>query len=436
MNLEHRISTALKDAGLRIDTAQSASTEAGLPRPRKRNGTSVFAFVAGFAVVALFGLVAVLTFGGTNTDSLRDDPIPLASSETGVLEWTAVDALPDDLVVVAIANGSNGWVALASRFADVTAGEYVALQSTDGVSWTRLDGTSIPGAVHLDGLVGSDDGYLAYGLYAGESSTATTTNRPSSFPEPALWTSTDGATWELYPLPLPPPEAAISDTVSYRVFHVAAGNGQNVAVGVEFDEDLPEAEGAHVVPTRPIMWESTGPGEWRLVDSPGLEEWTGLAHGPAGIVASGGSESQTRIMGWAGEMWEEYASLPGNGLATELVGNEHGYLLGTSSGLLFSTDARTWRAIHEGMSAAVIAAHPSGFVVIDVEQGTDVWWSPEGTTWILVGTENDLTIIPSLFIGAAATDNSVIVYGHSQGDGRGFFDGDVRGFLYIGTAAD
>ncbi len=431
MSLEQRVRSTLKDAGSRIDTRERKTLQSPTaPTRRERDRfRPVLAVLAGLVGVLLFGAVAILLSDDGAPEVTSSEVLPLDSADVEVLEWTVVDALPDDYVVQAIAEGPNGWLAVAGRFINSAGGDYLTLRSEDGVEWSRVDGASFPAAVHIDQIIGSDAGYTAYGLYAGEDYSVTTTDRPSNFAEPGVWTSVDGTQWELTPLPLPSPEEAISEIVSYGAFHLAIDNGHAIALGVEFDEDLPDVEGTITVPTRPIMWESIQPGEWRLVQPEQLEEWGDLASGPAGIVATGGSESGITIMSWTGETWEETAAVPGNGFQANLVGNEHGYLLQTTSGILFSPDARSWTPVDGPAAGVVVAAHQGGFTVIDRSQETaTVWWSQNGSTWTIVGTGDEFGDDLG-FIGGAATDKAVVVYGQT----RGVDIDDTQGFLLIGT---
>lgn len=430
MSFEQRLRSTLNDAGSRIETADQPKSQPGaFKQPgRSRRPKAMLAFAAGFAAVLVFGLVSILVSGDTVPD-IPEEVGPLDPEIVDVLDWSVTDSLPEDHVIHDIAEGPGGWLALASRFRNASPGDYLLLRSTDGVEWTRLDDASVPALVGAAHIVGSDESYFVYGLYAGDEYQVTTTDRPSNFAEPAVWTSDDGVDWELHPLPLPPSEDAISEIVSYQPSHLATNDGQAIVLGVEFDEDLPDnVEGSITLPTRPIMWESTSPGEWQLVDAPDLQEWSDIASGPGGIVAVGGSETQTTLLSWTGDRWDQTAELSGNGFQANLAGNDHGYLLRTTSGILYSADTSNWNPVDGPTTGTVLAGHSGGFTAIEgTQESTAIWWSPEGTSWTVVGTQEELGDDLS-FIGAAATQNSVLTYGQTQADTIN----DVRGFLQIG----
>jgi hypothetical protein len=398
---------------------------------RLRRFSPTLAFLAGVVGVALFGLLAVLVPGDDATPP-ANDPVPaLDDGDIETLDWTAVDELPTDHVVHSVTEGPHGWLAISSRFVNSTGGDYLLLNSSDGVSWTQIGSGSFPAAVSVDSIVGHASGYIAYGLYAGDNFSATTVNRPSNFAEPAVWTSLDGAQWELVPLPLPTPDEAISEIVSYGAFDLATDGDRFIALGYEFDEDLPDVEGTVVVPTRVIMWEAQQPGEWHLVQPDGLEVWTDLASGSAGIVATTRSDAGVSVVSWIDGRWTETGAIPGDGGEAILVGGEHGYLTRSSSGILYSADASNWTTVDGPSNRAIIGAGSGGFAVVGRgEEGANAWWSADGTSWTVVGSGVETGADLEYAIGAGVTKNAVLVFGQdtSSADVE-----DARGFLLVGT---
>lgn len=432
MSLEQKIRTTLKDAGTRIDTGEPVGLRPDAASSHRKGLTTrpVLAFVAAFVGVLLLGVVGLLVSGGPSSET---EVRPLDSADLKTLDWATVDALPADYAVNAIAEGPNGWLALAGRFINSTGGDYLILRSEDGVDWTRIE-ASFPAAVHIDEIIGTDTGYVAYGLYAGEDYSVTTTDRPSNFPEPGVWTSNDGTGWQLTPLPLPAPDEAISEIVSYRAFNLVVDGSAAVVLGVEFDEDLPEVEGTVTVPTRSLMWVAEEAGQWRLIQTEQIEDLVDLTVGPAGVVASRATDTgiSVGVLDQQGA-WEQLSTLPGEGFQANVAGNEHGYLIQTSSGLHFSSDAVDWTPVQGPSVAAVIAAHSGGFTVVSRSgEAETVWWSPDGSTWTAVGTPEDLPVDLEFVSGAAATENSIAMYGQTQG---GSLDiAGVEGFLIVGTS--
>jgi hypothetical protein len=390
----------------------------------------MLAFVAAFVGVLLLGVVGLLISGGPRSDA---DLLPLDSADLEAFEWATVDALPTDYSVSAVTEGPNGWLALAGRFINSTGGDYVILRSDDGVDWTRID-ASFPAAVHIDEIIGTDTGYVTYGLYAGEDYSVTTTDRPSNFPEPGVWTSEDGTDWQLTPLPLPAPEEAISEIVSYRAFNLVVDDSYAIALGVEFDEDLPDVDGTVTVPTRPLMWMSEEPGQWQLIQADNVDELVDLVVGPAGIVATRATETGISVGSLDRQgAWEQLATVPGEGFQANIVGNGDGYVIQTSAGLYFSPDAVDWTPVQGPSVAAVLAAHSGGFTIVSRSGGAEtVWYSPDGTTWTTVGTPEDLPVDLEFVSGAAATAKSIAMYGQTQEASLNITG--VEGFLMIGTS--
>lgn len=437
MSLEQRVRSTLKEAGSRIDTMQEPSPEvaqptSSRPRPRPR---PMLAFVATFAGVLLLGAVALLVSRDGVREVTSDEVLPLDPAQVGMLRWTSVNALPADYTVLGMAKGPDGWLALASRFINSMGGEHLILRSDDGVEWSRVEGASLPGAVHATQIIGSEDGYMVHGLYAGEAYSVTTVNRPSNFAEPGVWASVDGTNWQLTPLPLPSPEQAISEIVSYRVFHLAVAGGRAVALGTEFDEDLPEIEGSVIVPTRPLMWESDQPGHWRLIQSDQLKDWSGLAVGPTGIVAAGPSDAGISIERLDEGGWVELATVAGQGLfRADLAGNHYGYLVQTSNGAYFSADAINWTAVEGPTRVFATSAHEAGFTIIGGSGNTPaVWWSQDGTTWATLGSNDNRGLELEGVNGAVVTEKSVALFGQTRGSGGLFDITGAEGFLRIGT---
>lgn len=433
MSLEQKIRSTLKDAGARINTGNPVALRPdAAPSQRSRLRTRpMLAFVAAFVGVLVLGVVGLLVSGEPGSDT---DLVPLDQAGLETLEWTTVDALPTDYSVDAITQGPNGWLALAGRFINSTGGDYLILRSEDGVEWTRMD-ASFPAAVHVDEIIGTDTGYVAYGLYAGEDFSVTTTDRPSNFPEPGVWASSDGADWQLTPLPLPPPEEAISEIVSYRAFNLVVDDNVTIALGVEFDEDLPDVEGTVTVPTRSLMWIFEEPGEWQLIQADNVDELVDLTVGPAGIVATRATDTgiSVRVLDQQG-VWEQLATVPGERFQANIVGKGDGYLIQTSTGLYFSPNAVEWTPVEGPSVAAVLAGHPGGFTVVSRSGGAEtVWWSPDGHTWTVVGTPEDLPVDLEFVSGAAATANSIAMYGQTQGPSLDITG--VEGFLVIGTSS-
>ncbi len=304
----------------------------------------------------------------------------------GPLAWQQVE-LPPAWSPEVVVEGPAGLLVVASRDDRLDRwAEVFALNSDHGIDWTVLESGRFSEVVHIDGLVGADSGYVAYGLFTAGEFTDTTVGRPANFPEPAVWTSIDGVVWELTPLPLPGRAERISEIVSYSIFDLAVSGDLHVAVGTEFDEDLPDGAGEVVVPTRQVLWATTESGGWDLIDDERLADAEGAAAGPSGIITTTRTaDGEIDVWGTTdGATWEQLGVIRQNGFV----------------------DGAGW-----------VHANPQGFVVGAAEA---MHWSPDGETWRSVSAPDGMAYIGR----AAASARAVIVIGQTRnGSGR----------LFIGT---
>ncbi len=414
MTLEEQLRTALKDAGTRIDPEADHSLRPGRPTRRP-----VIAFAGGVGAVLVAGLAALWLVGGQGGSG------PAVTGDR--MEWTAVDALPPDYVITGLAEGRNGWIAIAPRHVGGGFGEHVVLQSDDGVEWSLLEDVVLPAVVTVGNVMTDEDGYVAYGLHAGANYTVTTKDKPSNFAEPAVWTSPDGVIWTVHPLPLPTASEAISAVVSYRIGGLAVEGDEMIAVGTEFDEDLPDIEGEVVVPTRPVMWRAERSGEWELIAPEGLIDFNDVASGPGGIVAVGPGSGSAGFV-WDGSVWMELGSLP-TGFWYTIDGGADGYVvLADNSTIHVSENGDEWTpAVGPGRTSTIWAGEDA-FAAVSAE-GDDalVWRSDDGAVWEPVSTVEGIGA--DYVHGVRLVEDRVLLYGQVFGA----IDGpDARGYLLIG----
>jgi hypothetical protein len=339
----------------------------------------------------------------------------------GPLAWQQVE-LPPAWSPEVVVEGPAGLLVVASRDDRLERwAEVFALNSEHGIDWTVLESGRFSEVVHLDGLVGADSGYVAYGLFSAGEFTDITVGRPANFPEPAVWTSIDGVVWELTPLPLPGRAERISEIVSYSIFDLAVSGELHVAVGTEFDEDLPDGAGEVVVPTRQVLWATTESGGWDLIDDERLADAEGAAAGPSGIVTTTRTaDGEIDVWGTTdGATWEQLGVIPQNGFVVALEGSGVGYVALVTSPdrerrLWFSTTGTTWSPVEGIDGAGSVHASPQGFVVVAAET---MHWSPDGETWRSVSAPDGMAYIGR----AAASARAVIVTGQTRdGSGRLF----------------
>ena len=401
MILEDRIALTLKAAGESIEVGEGRLKSVGSldSNPRRTSRWVAFAGAFGAVLLAAFGLSLLRPANQQPVSSF-----PLSITESGPLVWRRVLDLPTNISVEHLTHGPAGWVALTQN--NRQSSDYSnapILGSADGVEWSELRPGGLPEVVHVQGVAGQADGYLAYGLHASANYTVTTVDRPSNFAEPAVWTSADGIDWSLLPLPLPLPDEAISDVVSYSVNGAGVVDGVVIVVGTEFDEDLPSGEsGDFVVGTRVVVWTSDDMENWRLVDGsmpPGVEA---VAGGPAGVLAaaydgSGGAVLWRTSDGISWDAASSFPSLPGGRLY--LQGRGSGYLFSLGPVVMFSTDGVAWSHV-EGLDG-LIGGGPGGFAAF----GSTVQWSPDGQQWREVGPSDllaDLEWTPTVGVDMGA----------------------------------
>ena len=343
---------------------------------------------------------------------------PLNVGDSGLLTWRTLDVLPDNARARAIVDGPAGWLLLAPRNDQINGWiDAVVLRSDDAVTWEEYQTTGFEAVVHVSGVVGNEAQYLAYGLYASPGYTVITLDEPSNFAEPAVWVSLDGVDWELTPLPLPAAEETISDNVSYWIAAVAADGENVVAVGIEFDENLPEVYneevGGYEVSTRQVLWQKNGSEPWEVVDAPELGTVSEAAAGPGGLIAAVPDESGSAVWRWdsADTQWDQVSDLPGS--VGGLVANAMGYLALTDGQMWYSTDAIQWEPVGGSISASFIEAGQGGFVAATGRAAgqleTGVWWSPDAQRWRKVGSTDQLSRTAFLAVSLAAIDQAAVV---------------------------
>ena len=425
MTLEDRLRTTLRETAetISVDEVHLPPIEA-VPPARRRN--PLLGFAAGVAAVAVLGLAVWLAPG-----SAPPQPPRLDTAESMDLEWTRLDLLPDDFAAGPFVVGPEGALTRAYRFrGPVGDNTQLVFSSADGVDWSRVDAQGFGGG----GLVAYAGGYVSYGRYEGNRTTATTTALPTEFPPPAVWTSPDGIEWEMTLLPLPSPQEAVSELVSYQMLDLAATDSEMVAIATEFDEDRPEMEGdgTQAVSTRQLMWSTDDAGNWELIDFP-MEHPRSAAVGPEGIIVTDVTEEGTTIWRKEGDSWAAVASLPEGEFASAVVGNATGYLL-TGESAWFSSDGSEWREVGPE-NAVSVEAGVSSFVALGIsETETSVWWSNNGLDWELAGSGDDFGIEEDGFISyMGVTDHAVIIAGQT---GRGIEElrsGETKGYIAVGT---
>lgn len=422
MTLEERLRTLLHEAAKTIPVDEPASTLR--PAEPARRLRPLIAFVAGAAAVAVLGLVVWLAPG-----SAPSQPLRLDTAESMSLEWNTMEFLPADFAAGPFAIGPQGAITKAARFQGALGDDTsLVFSSPDGVDWSRVDARGFGGQE----LVGHAGGYVSYGRYGGGGVT-TTTAPPTEFPRPAVWTSADAAEWDVALLPLPSPDDAISEIVSYQMSGLAVAESEMVAVGIEFDEDLPDVEGDQIVPTRQVMWATNAAGEWELVDYP-MERPTSVAAGPEGTIVTDATDSGTAIWKREGASWSQTGTIPEAEFVFSAVGNATGYLIARES-VWFSPDGSTWTRVDGPVNVNTVEAGPSSYVALGHLDGeAAVWWSDNGIDWDLIGVGDDFGIEPDAFVSyVGVTDHAVLIAGQTANDLNEMPAVGVEGYVVVGT---
>ena len=441
MTIEERLRSTLHAAGHAINLEPASSLEPS-QKVGRRWRRSPMAFAVGFVSVVAVGLVVVVLLRPSGSDpfagssGLPASPALLDVNDPGLLSWSTLDGVPDNVAIRAVADGPVGWLLVAPRN-DQTNGwaDAFVLRSNDAATWEEHQTAGFDAVVHIDGLVGTETQYIAYGLFASSSYTFITRDEPSNFPEPAVWTSLDGTDWELTPLPIPPAGDAISNNVSYRIVGVAADGEIAVAAGIEFDEDLPqearegEESGDYLVPTRQVFWQKSSSQPWELVDAPEVGTVTRIVAGPAGLVAAAEAESDTGVWLWdsADARWGRISDLPGS--IRGLAASTKGYLALIDGQMWYSQDAIQWTITGGSISPSFIEAGEGGFVAATGrtvgQNEAGISWSPDGQRWRQIGTRGQINQLASLEVSHAAVDTIAVAIVTS--------DSMFRNVTYVGT---
>lgn len=430
MNIEDKLRTTLAAAAATIPVDEPSAPVVTAANP-SRGWNPLLGFASGVAIVALLGLAVWFAPG-----SSPSGPPALGSAESMDLAWTEADVLPDGYIAGPFVVGPQGAIARAERFRTEPGDDTrpLVLASADGTQWSQLDARGF-GGQRLEGWAG---GYVSYGRYESHGTTETTIGAPTLFPPPAVWTSVDGSDWEISLLPLPSPDEAISEMVSYVVTDLAAAtDSEMVAVGIELDEDLPEIEEGEadiIVPTRPVMWTKQADSGWELAEFP-MQEPVGVAAGPQGIIAVDAVADSAVIWRRANGAWAETGTVPvPAGFMISAVGNQLGYAIGSES-VWFSPDGANWTETDGPTSVDTVEAGPSSLVALGYIDGQPtVWWTDTGTDWTLAGTGDDFDLGDNPFVSyLGVTDHAIILAGQTAQSWNAIPSVGVEGYLKVGT---
>jgi hypothetical protein len=353
--------------------------------------------------------------------SIRFDKRSIVTSPTAVGTgdgWTELRPMGGEATVWPFAVASNDSVLLIAGLTDLFAdsAEPIMLLSSDGEVWEWLP---TPPPVLFLAAAARDDVIVA----VGESD-------PTSVP---IWTSTDGRDW------VPNDDPAMKD---YILTSVGSGANGFVALGDRFvasgggtrsgqgelwpwrsagglawsrgdmihGPEIGLAPHAFVAATSDgwvalvnLLDEEAGVGLWQSVDGvswtrdAGVEEvflnaqLTGVAAGPAGLIAYGQTNSEFNDV-WLSAIGEEWLRIPSedapDGFVNDIVGTSSGFLAvgGTEDGAAFweSTDGSIWRRTWEsdvgGIAPIAALARNDQMVVVGLgEQGELVVWAKDST---------------------------------------------------------
>jgi hypothetical protein len=289
-----------------------------------------------------------------------------------------------DSKMVAVAAGSNGFVAVGTRTDDYDAEPSIAWTSSDGRAWARSAynfGQDLP---VVDGIIWDGGQFVAFG----------------SLLEPLVWVSPDGQSWEA--------AGEIPNQGLIDKFHVTTLDGELYAVGGWFGDDAPDPFG--VLRT----WTSADGLTWQpvaTVTPTELYYFRGLTASNGMLIAWGEAVSRElehesvlrpvvahSIDG--GRNWQSTFVGKDNNQISDVLGLPHG-LLAVGSGAYCcdeggswpvrawtSADALSWSGatfLPDGGTDVLehVVPYGGGYVALGTDYGDPMSWrTDDGTAWV------------------------------------------------------
>jgi hypothetical protein len=203
----------------------------------------------------------------------------VASGEFGVVSWVSPDGLSWSRVALdADAFGEDVVSSVVSGGPGVVAFGTALWASSDGRSWDRLE---------YDDVLGGLESYLNDAVVTPSGLVAVGADQSGGDRDAAVWTSSDGRTWNRVPH-------------DASLFGAAGEQLMSVVVAGEFGL---LAAGSEDSPSRPLFWTSKEGASWTRIDGPAFgsaEGWrvSDMAAGPPGVVVFG-----TNPREFTQEMW-------------------------------------------------------------------------------------------------------------------------------------
>ncbi len=259
-----------------------------------------------------------------------------AWSSTDGKTWTQAPDIPSfsQAQFLAVAPGPSGFMAVGASCANGECGGQMAWTSIDGHTWLQGQGiASAPGIIPQTRTVIADgSGWIVGGLWF----TGAADNHP-----PAIWTTTDGATWTAATLP-DATDASGAALLSGVVTGVATSAARKVAVG-----SVDEGGG-----NRAAAWASADAQAWTpaTVDPSfaGASMSAVVAGGPGFVAVGRNGDGAASWTSTDGTTWQPDASGPGfAGAQMTAIAASGGRLVavgydGTGALTWTSSDGRTW----------------------------------------------------------------------------------------------
>ena len=372
-------------------------------------------------VVGAFVLAAVLGVGGlgfllgrlTVTEetpatlpeaapTTQTQPVPTTTERTSAepsasgpaLSWEPTDAEISAEHVAGIVEFQGRFLAYASSGSDIsgTPPGVSLWSSVDGQVWSD-EGVVIPAPAFVTGVVAAGDRILAFGILM-EGDTAGPFG-PSGG-SPAVWTSTDGTTWQQHELPIP--TQFEQQAMFGGVQAGAATSDVGIAVGyVESSIEL-------------AVMEALPPEVRELTSQPGFG------------FGIGGPPFSVQIQGPFGITLYS-ATFEELGIDPELAGEE---FMGGGMRLWTTTDFQTWSLSESapfGQEGSVqnFVIGPNGDLVAFGygRRGPTLWRSSDGITWTATPVRaelSELAVRGDAFISAQSTEFDTAVVRSLDGE--------------------
>lgn len=310
--------------------------------------------------------------------------------------WTEIEFSGDGAFTSTVDSGEGLIAAGSGRRVDATPFVWT---SADGSEWSQASGPWLPGDL-IAAVVKGPAGYLAGGYWIDQSFRGTITDA-----EPRVWSSSDGASWELARVEGLPEGGVITDVV--------AATEAVVAIGWEGPAAL-EPLRAPITEMVPRVWASGDGTAWTDITPEGNATWfTDVTATPSGFAVGGADDEGASVWVYTRGSWTSLRAPDSDGTAVTALTWRDGELLALTrnaadpEGLVYVWTVRedgTWAPTLTGIERPGMGGWvgtvdgdlfaASAFSRSVISMGPELYASRSGTEWVGVEVTSGLTPWP------------------------------------------